>query len=295
MFSSQSRVMSYGILLFTLCVWTSFILISRLGGKSELTPWDITALRFGTAALVLLPVVVVRGVKHYFTLRFLTLAMLGGLGYAGLAYAGFERAPASHGAVLLSGILPFWTAVATYLVLGERMTRDRWITLTFIAAGIGSMAWGEMHHEAGKLGWGEVCFIAASCCWGFYGALLKRWQTPPLEATMGVALLSALVFMPVYAAFLPSGLDAASWPTIITQSLFQGILVVIVAMLSFIEAQRRLGPFTTGAFLALAPVLGATLAVPLLGEPLTLSVMLGLAGVSIGATQPWKWRMSRQP
>ena len=295
MFSSQSRVMSYGILLFTLCVWTSFILISRLGGKSELTPWDITALRFGTAALVLLPVVVVRGVKHYFTLRFLTLAMLGGLGYAGLAYAGFERAPASHGAVLLSGILPFWTAVATYLVLGERMTRDRWITLMFIAAGIGSMAWGEMHHEAGKLGWGEVYFIAASCCWGFYGALLKRWQVPPLEATMGVALLSALVYMPVYAAFLPSGLDAAGWPTIITQSLFQGILVVIVAMLSFIEAQRRLGPFTTGAFLALAPVLGATLAVPLLGEPLTLSVMLGLAGVSIGATQPWKWRMPRQP
>ncbi|HEX5361634.1 MAG TPA: EamA family transporter, partial [Fluviicoccus sp.] len=80
-----------------------------------------------------------------------------------------------------------------------------------------------------------------------------------------------------------------SWPTIITQSLFQGILVVIVAMISFIEAQRRLGPFTTGAFLALAPVLGATLAVPLLGEPLTLSVVLGLVGVSLGAIQPWKW------
>lgn len=288
MFASQSRVMSYGILLFTLCVWTSFILISRLGGKSELTPWDITALRFGTAALVLLPVVVVRGVRHYFTGKFLLLALLGGIGYAGLAYAGFSRAPASHGAVLLSGILPFWTAVATYFVLGEKMTRDRWITLLFIAAGIGSMAWGEMHHDA-RLGWGEICFVAASCCWGFYGALLKRWQLPPLEATMGVALLSALLFMPVYALFLPSGLAAASWPTIITQSLFQGILVVIVAMVSFIEAQRRLGPFTTGAFLALAPVLGATLAVPLLGEPLTLSVVLGLIGVSVGAIQPWTW------
>lgn len=288
MFSSQSRWLSYGILLFTLSVWTSFILISRLGGKSELTPWDITALRFGTAALVLLPVVIVRGVRHYFSRRFLALAVLGGIGYAGLAYAGFELAPASHGAVLLSGILPFWTAVATWLILGESMNRDRWITLGFIALGIGSMAYAELQHDA-NLGWGEVFFILGSASWAFYAALLKRWQVPPLEATMGVALLSALLFMPVYAAFLPSGMARAGWDTILLQSLFQGILVVIVAMLSFIEAQRRLGPFTTGAFLALAPVLGATLAVPLLGEPLTVSVMLGLAGVSIGAVQPWKW------
>ena len=292
MFSSQSRVMSYGILLFTLCVWTSFILISRLGGKSELTPWDITALRFGTAALVLLPVVVVRGVRHYFTGKFLLLALLGGIGYAGLAYAGFERAPASHGAVLLSGILPFWTAVATYLVLGEPMNRDRWITLAFIAVGIGAMAWGELQRHAG-IGLGELLFVCGSASWAFYAALLKRWQVPPLEATMGVALLSALLFMPVYAVFLPSGLSQADWPTIITQSLFQGILVVIVAMLSFIEAQRRLGPFTTGAFLALAPVLASSLAVPLLDEPLTLSVVLGLAGVFIGATQPWTWGRKR--
>ena len=282
------RLTGYALLIFTLCVWTSFILISRMGGRSVLTPWDITALRFGTAALVLLPVAIVRGVRHYFTVRFLTLALLGGIGYAALAYAGFQRAPASHGAVLLSGILPFWTAIATWLVLKEGMTRDRWIGLACIAVGIGSMAWAEFQQHA-SFGLGEICFIAASACWGFYTALLKRWQVPPLEATMGVALMSALLFMPVYALFLHSGMALAGWGMILTQSLFQGILVVIVAMLTFIEAMRRLGPFTTGSFLALAPVLGATLAVPLLGEPLTISVVLGLVGVSVGAIQPWKW------
>ncbi len=288
MSASSYRLQGYGLLIFTLCCWTSFILISRMGGKSVLTPWDITALRFGTAAAVLLPVVLVRGVRHYFTLRFLTLALLGGIGYAALAYAGFQRAPASHGAVLLSGILPFWTAVATWLVLGEGMTRDRWIGLGCIGFGIGAMASAEFSRHA-SFGVGELCFITASACWGFYTALLKRWQVPPLEATMGVALLSALVFMPVYALWLPSGMAQAGWPMIITQSLFQGVLVVIVAMLTFIEAMRRLGPFTTGSFLALAPVLGASLAVPLLGEPLTLSVIFGLVGVSVGAIQPWKW------
>ena len=35
----------------TVAVWSGFILVSRLGGKSPLTGWDVTALRFGTAAL----------------------------------------------------------------------------------------------------------------------------------------------------------------------------------------------------------------------------------------------------
>ena len=39
----------------TLLMWTGFNLVSRLGGKSLLTPYDIFALRLITASLVLLP------------------------------------------------------------------------------------------------------------------------------------------------------------------------------------------------------------------------------------------------
>ena len=41
---------------FTLVTWTGFSLISRVGGKSPLTPYDIIALRLITASLVLLPI-----------------------------------------------------------------------------------------------------------------------------------------------------------------------------------------------------------------------------------------------
>lgn len=37
----------------TVAIWTGFILISRLGGKSVLTGWDILALRLGTASVLL--------------------------------------------------------------------------------------------------------------------------------------------------------------------------------------------------------------------------------------------------
>ena len=36
-------------------MWSGFSLISRMGGKSILTPYDIFALRLATASLVLLP------------------------------------------------------------------------------------------------------------------------------------------------------------------------------------------------------------------------------------------------
>ena len=58
--TQREKWVGYGLVVFTLSVWASFILISRLAGKSVLTPWDTTALRFGTAAVVLLPYVLLK-------------------------------------------------------------------------------------------------------------------------------------------------------------------------------------------------------------------------------------------
>lgn len=280
----------YGLVLFTLSVWASFILLSRLAGKSVLTPWDTTALRFGTAAVVLLPYVLLKmDIRQFFNLRFLVVAMLGGLGYAMLAYVGFSLAPAAHGAIFLHGLLPFFTAFMGWMIVNEPMNRDRWLGLSCIAFGIGAMAVVEMQNPTMHFGWGDLMFAGASASWAAYTSLLKRWQMPPVAATVGVAMISAVLYMPIYWLFLPSGLAQASWAVIALQAGFQGVLVVIVAMLTFIEAVRRLGAFTVGCFLALAPMLAASLAVPILGEPLTLGLLLGLLGMVTGALQPWKW------
>jgi drug/metabolite transporter (DMT)-like permease len=66
--------------------------------------------------------------------------------------------------------------------------------------------------------------------------------------------------------------------------------VVIMALLSYIGAVERLGAFKTGSILALAPLLAALAAVPLLNEPLTPALIIGLLAVSIGALQPWRLR-----
>ena len=290
----REKWIGYALMLFTLAVWASFILISRLAGTSVLTPWDTTALRFGTATLVLLPYVLLKmDIRQFFNWRFVVVAILGGLGYAMLAYVGFSLAPAAHGAIFLHGLLPFWTALMGWLIVQEHMTRDRWLGLSCIAFGIGAMAIIEVQNTNSHFGWGDVMFAGASASWAAYTSLLKRWKMPPVAATVGVAMISALLFLPVYALFLPSGLAQASWQMIAFQAAFQGVLVVIVAMLTFIAAVQRLGAFTVGSFLALAPMVAATLAVPVLNEPLTLGLMLGLLGMVMGALQPWRLLKSR--
>jgi drug/metabolite transporter (DMT)-like permease len=105
----------------------------------------------------------------------------------------------------------------------------------------------------------------------------------------GVAIWSAIVYVPIYLLFLPKHLDQASTPHLLMQTLFHGVFVVIVATLAYVEAIKRLGAFKTGSIVTLAPFIAAIIAVPLLNEPLSLAMICGLIGMGIGALQPWRW------
>ena len=49
----------YGLAAFG--IWSGWIVVARLGLRTSLTPWDIAALRFGVAGILLLPYVLVKG------------------------------------------------------------------------------------------------------------------------------------------------------------------------------------------------------------------------------------------
>jgi drug/metabolite transporter (DMT)-like permease len=43
------------------CIWGAFIVVSRLGVRTSLTPWDVAAIRFTVAGLLLLPYLAKKG------------------------------------------------------------------------------------------------------------------------------------------------------------------------------------------------------------------------------------------
>ena len=273
----------------TLLIWSGFVVVSRLGSTGTLTPYDIDALRIGTSALVLapwwLPRLLKSGLRQLRWYQSLTLAMLAGITYPLASYTGFQISPASHGAVLISGMLPFFTSIFAGLLLGERPNRIRLLSLALILTGVMILLFTSMATlPAGQSTLkGDLFLLAASCLWSLFTVLLKLWQVKAFDVTLGVAAVSSLIYLPVFVLFLPSNLSIASWQEIALQSFYQGFVVVCVAMWTYAKAVELLGSMRVVIMMSGVPVVGALLAVPILGEALTPGSALGAAIVFLGA------------
>jgi drug/metabolite transporter (DMT)-like permease len=218
------------------------------------------------------------------------MAGIGGLLFLVLVYAGFKRAPAAHGAILLPGMQPFLVAALAWWLLGGRPTRQRLWGLAPIALGVGCVAVPVLAgaHEGPSTLAGDALLFGGSLAWALYSVLVKRWAFDPWLLTRFVAVTSAVLYLPVYLLWLPKGLDTVSMGMLVLQGLYQGIGPTIVAMVLFLRAVAILGAERTGALVGLVPVIAGLGAVPLLDEPLTGWLVAGLLLVSTGA-----WMSSR--
>jgi drug/metabolite transporter (DMT)-like permease len=269
---------------FIICIWTGFILVSRYGGKGVLTGWDVTALRFGVGALIalfFLPRVTLPPYKVI-----LLFSVFGGVGYAVAVYVAFRMAPAAHAAVLLPGALPFATAVIAWLWLRQKPSPAQRIALVLVFFGITLTAADTLSHGAHLTGMqmlGDLLFLCGSSSWAVFTLLLRRYPIPPLTAAVSTTLGSATLYLPVWWLFLPSTLGQAPVTEIAIQAIYQGVLVVFVAMMLYSFAVRSLGGQTVALLMAIVPGLSALAAVPVLDEPLSLLTLAGLGAVTIGA------------
>jgi drug/metabolite transporter (DMT)-like permease len=98
-----------------------------------------------------------------------------------------------------------------------------------------------------------------------------------------VTLGSGILYLPVWWLFLPSTLGQAPPAEIAIQAIYQGVLVVFVAMMLYTFAVRCLGGQTVVLLMAIVPGLAGVAAVPVLGEPLSLFTLAGLGAVTLGA------------
>ena len=287
--SAGTPLQGYLAALATVAIWAGFILLSRLGGKTGLTSWDIVALRLGVGGGLLLPLC--WGIRHHWRdMRLWAMAGIGGLLFLVLVYAGFKRAPAAHGAILLPGMQPFLVAALAWWLLGSRPTRQRLWGLVPIALGVGCVAGPVLagQHSGPSTLFGDALLFAGSLAWALYSVLVKRWAFDPWLLTRFVAVTSAALYLPVYLLWLPKGLDTVPMGMLVLQGLYQGIGPTIVAMVLFLRAVAILGAERTGALVGLVPVIAGLGAVPLLDEPLTVWLVAGLVLVSTGA-----WMSSR--
>jgi drug/metabolite transporter (DMT)-like permease len=134
---------------------------------------------------------------------------------------------------------------------------------------------------------GDAMFLTAAVMWAGYTVLARRYGLDPLHSTAIVAVVSAVLYLPVYVLFLTPGIAGLSWPSIAMQVGWQGIVTSIISLLAFSAAIRLIGASKTAALTALVPAAALLLAIPVLGEVPSLGevagVVLGMAGVALAS------------
>ena len=168
--------------------------VARLGLKTSLTPWDIAALRFGVAGLLLLPYVMSKGLALN-RLGWIGLAaiVLGGGAPVLFANAGLMFAPAAHAGALFPGVMPLMVALLAAALLREPFTAAKKIGFVLILLGVFGIAWGTGGDaiESGQT-IGHVLFLGSAVAWACYTVAMRRARLDGLHAA-GIAAVGALV------------------------------------------------------------------------------------------------------
>jgi drug/metabolite transporter (DMT)-like permease len=285
----KGRELGYSCAAITLLIWSSFPVVSKLGGSGGLTIYDITALRVGLAALALAPWWVPRllkpGLRRLKWYQTLTFSALAGVAYPLLAFGGVQFAPASHGAVLVVGMLPLFTTLLAYLALGELPGRVRVWSLCLILAGVVLILGSNLLRFGLSMVVlkGDLILLAASLVWASFTVLLKVWKVRAFDVTLAAVAVAFLIYLPIYMLWLPKGLVNAPLQQIGIQAVFQGLIVPCVAMFTYAKSTELLGSTKVVVMLSATPVVGTLLSVAFLAEQLHPGVAVGAMVVFIGA------------
>ena len=280
-FSDHTRgLLAAGVVV--LC-WSGFNIVSRMGSKGVLTPFDIAAMRFGVSALLAAPLFLYRVPPRQWP-RYMVLAAFGGLGYSVLVYSGFAFAPTAHAGVFVNGGIPFWTIVLLAMTRGYKLQRH--VVAAMLLSGCGLLLIGFdslAQAHVGSVWRGDVLFLLAAACWAVFGLLMRRWQVKPVLAITGVATFSAAAYLPVYLLYLPRAISSAPQAEILLQCGYQGIVAALLAGSMYSYANQKIGPSQASMMLALVPGVSSVGAWFLLGEPLSPRIIAGIMVVTLGA------------
>jgi drug/metabolite transporter (DMT)-like permease len=265
-------------------IWAGWIVAARFGVQTNLTPWDIAALRFSVAGMILMPVMLHKG----FALDRLgwtgLVAIVGGGGapMVLVANAGLLFAPAAHGGALFPGVMPLMVAILASIVLKEQFSTARRAGLLLILVGVLVILGFAGARIGSPENVGHAFFMAAAALWAFYTVAMRRAGLDGLHAAAIAAVTSLLVYVPICAIFGLGNLAHAPVRDVAVQAIVQGVLTAVVSLMLYGYAVTLLGAAGGAAFGALCPVMTALMAVPILGEWPAPRDWIGIGLIALG-------------
>lgn len=287
--SESSLLTTYLKLFFTAMFWGgTFIAGKMLAG--EVSPFSAAFLRFAMASVVLLLLTRrqyqrLPRLNRDDLLPLLLLGLSGVFAYNAFFFAGLMRIEASRAAVIIANN-PVVIALAAALLLGEKLTLRKvlGIGLSIAGAVIVIVRGDPGLLLAGGVGWGELLIFGCVVSWSTYSLLGRRAMRnlSPLVAVTYSAVVGALLLLP-FALYEGMAGQIGGYPALAWWNLFYlALFGTVIGFVWYYQGIARIGSTRAGQFINFVPLAAVSLSVCLLGEPLTWSLLWGLALVSSG-------------
>lgn len=276
----SSQVQGYIYLALAMLTVGSTVVASKLIA-SGLPPFSATALRFAIAFPVLLLLMWATGARlprfsRHDRLILIIQAGAGSVGYTTLLISGLSLTSAADAGVII-GTLPVVSAAISILLLRERPQRALLLAVALATAGVLSIAF-TPDAAGGALSGNALIFLAV-VCEGLFILLNKRLKTEiaPLALSTLMAGIGFIV------AAIPAVFEAPFAHGISTSALgavvYYALVPTVGGFLLWYAGAERVSGTEAALFTALAPVSAVMLAFIILGEPVGLSQIAGIACV----------------
>ena len=285
MLNLDRRYLGVIVALMTVSIWAVFIVATRFSVSTNFTVEEVLFLRLVPSTLIMAPFMI----KYDLIPRGLSwlkagMLMIGASAiFPYIVSSGLSFAPASDGGVLAPGMLPFWTALAAFLILGEQLDKIRRAGLFIILVGALLVGLWQILFNSDEGVWrGHILFLVGSGLFAVYSVIFRQSGLTPLHGLLIGLFWGTLFIIPI---LLLTGRvnfnDVSAFDigiTIVIQSLIIGILATIL----FNYGVRLIGASEMGAFGALTPILAMLGGIMFLDETVPAIKMIGIFLVAIG-------------
>jgi drug/metabolite transporter (DMT)-like permease len=192
---------------------------------------------------------------------------------------------AQHAAASLLAVLnataPMFGMAFGAMFAGERISGRKVLGLVLGAAGVAIIARPDSAAAGPMFGWAVAAALAACCCYGITGVLIKRFArgAPPRGIAAGNQLGAALVLAPLLPLATPA---AAPGALVVVNLLALALLASAVAFVLYFRLIAEVGATRALTVTYLIPVFGILWGRLFLDESLVPGMLAGAASIVAG-------------
>jgi drug/metabolite transporter (DMT)-like permease len=208
-----------------------------------------------------------------------------------LFYLGLSKSNASRG-TLLANLLPFFILfLAHFFIAGDRITRQKFFGILLGFAGVVFMFLDEESLSAG-FRTGDLIILLAVVIWSCSTVYLKRviGTFSPFQLVLYSTMFSVPFFL-IEALLWDDSMVFNLDAPVIGALLYQSLITASFGFVAWNTMLKKYGAVSLHAFIFIMPIAGVALGGLILGEPITIKIVLALVFIVSGIlVVHWKTR-----